>query len=206
MRSTRTTWGRGIAAVSVAALLLSGCGSEDPGDTTTPAGASDGQTSESAPPQETTSSPEGGSEVLTADAIAGVALPADPDALIEALGSPTDDSEMPGCLDVAGGGVTRALQWDDFGAYGTAATADEILITSWEVTGPTLPDGLTIPDGLTVGSSTEEAQAALPDADLVEGAPHGGPLLTDGGLGVKLDGTTGEVTGVWAHIGEVSCD
>ena len=222
-----------MVTLALAALVLTACGTAEAGDMrpgahqssdSRQAASPDGaETTESAPETEgdqatapalDTDDPtpaESADGALSTDAIGGVRLPAHPAELLAAMegliGAPETDEGLPGCLDAPAGGVTRSLGWGDFLAYGTAATSDEVSITSWEVIGPNVPEELSLPAGLTIGSSTEQARAALPEADLIpEGASHGGPLLVAGDLGVKLDGTSGEVIGVYAHIGEVSCD
>jgi len=110
--------------------------------------------------------------------------------------------------DVADGGVLRSLSWGDFAIHGMAPDVPALRMTSWEVTGEDLPEGLSLPEGLAIGMSEADATALLPDAEVVgpDGVPHGGKMLTEGDLTVKLDGDDGTVISVAAHLDQVACD
>lgn len=189
---------------------------EGPAEPSDPGGATESEdTGETDQPAETSGPafpepPDGGAGRLEVDSIGGVELPADPDAVVGALlpylGDPDTDDEVAGCLDAPDGGVTHRLVWGDVQAYGTAPTADELQITSWEVSGPAGADDISLPNDVAIGDSTEEAKAAFPEAEWIEGGMHGGPLLLQGDLMISLDGQSGDVISVSSQIGLVSCD
>lgn len=221
-----------LAALATAALLLSGCGSQEaPDDPTTGVGAP-GQTTSAEPADpgtttdpgtETTGTDTGtdtdtetatdapggdGPVELGVDNVGDLQLPAAADEAVEALvpllGQPTSDLETDGCEPSS---TMRVVWWDDFGLSGQGE-AGSLELTSWEVVGSDHPPNLVLPEGLDIGDSEEAVRTALPDAEWTgpEGTPHGGKLALDGDLMVKLDAQDDTVSSASAHISEVSCE
>lgn len=151
-----------------------------------------------------------GDEDLGVDEVYGIALPAAPDTLLaalEPLGAPSNDTELDGCMfDAPDGGVLRVIEWGELRLSGMAASPEEVQITSWEVFGTDVPDDVDLPHDLEIGDERADVEEALPGAQLLEEMPHGGPGYVDGALRVLLDGQTGQVLTIDAHIDQVACD
>jgi hypothetical protein len=216
----------GAATLAAVALLLAGCGSQEapddpstgvavPGSTVTESETEGTATESDAEGTATTddaasTAPGAAAPVeLGVGAVGDLALPADADEALEVLvpllGEPTQDVEAPGCEPSS---TMRILWWEEFGLSGQGADAGSVELTSWEVVGDSYPPSLLLPDGLEVGATEDEVLTALPDAEVLgpDGMPHGGKLVRDGDLTVKLSAEDNTLSAVQANIQLVGCD
>lgn len=219
---TRRHTRHGLVAIALGALVLAGCGTQTD-DPTAPAAPPTTSESPSVEPttegpateepttgDPTTAEPTAGAVAMEEDSVAGIALPAPVDevvaALEAALGEPTADLSEESCR--ADGSVMRWLDWGELRVIGLGPDADNVEITSWEVFGTDVPGEVTLPGGLRIGDTEAQVLEALPQGEVVgpEGVPHGGKLVNQGEVSVKLDGDTELVITVSAHMREVSCD
>lgn len=230
MNDTQRRSHAGAAILTAAALLLAGCGSQEAPDDATTGVAVPGSTATQSEDEATVTTDESTSEdagtgpaddaastapgdagrvELGVDAVGDLALPADADEALEVLvpllGEPTQDVETDGCEPSS---TMRILWWDDFGLSGQGEDPGSVELTSWEVVGASYPQNLVLPEGLELGATEEEVLAALPDAEVLgpDGMPHGGMLVRDGELTVKLSAEDDTVSAVQANIQLVGCD